>query len=471
MSDRSITALLLAASDAEARGAPREAVALYEQAVLSAPNEPSVLRLLANARRLAGDTLGAREALRRAIPLSGRASATDRFELARALVDAGDGASAVPLFARIAAERPADASTHAALAAALRDAGRLDPARTAIERALTLGPTMPAAVLTRGQIRLASGDFDGALADFEHALVLRPDHAPTRASRGHVRLLLGEYASGWADYEARVLPVSTTGARDWFGEPLDGASILLMAEQGFGDQMQFLRFVPDVAARGAGRVVVEAHESVVSLLRANGYEAVARGNAPSTDWAVPLLSIPHRLGLGDAVHGERVPYLRATPAPLPALPAPDERPRVGVVWSGNAEFLRNAERSLDDEQVRALVSGGDAQWIALQQGAAARALEGRVATAGPLADWEATARVLTSLDLLVTTCTGIAHLAGAMGVRTWVLLHHVPDWRWRCSGDTSAWYPTVRLFRQPAPGDWASVIAAVHTALRAQPGR
>jgi tetratricopeptide (TPR) repeat protein len=465
MSDTTLASLLLEASAAEARGDARHAAQLYERVVALAPRDAGVWRLLANARRLAGDTLGARDALRRAIPLLGRASPTERFEHARALVEAGDGAVAVPLFARVAAERPADAGAQAALAAALRDAGRLDTAITSAERAVALAPTMPTAYVTRGQIRLALGHLDDALADFEQALALRPDHAPTRAFRGHVRLLLGQHELGWADYESRALPVSTTGARDWHGETLDGASMLLMAEQGFGDQMQFLRFVDDVRARRAGRIVVEAHASVVSLLRANGYDAVPRGEAPHTDWAVPLLSLPHRLGLGAAVAGDRVPYLRATPGALPTLPAPDGRRRVGVVWSGNAEFSRNAERSLNDAEARALVHGGDVQWLALQQGPASRALEGHAGAVGAIADWETTARVLASLDLLVTTCTGIAHLAGAMGVRTWVLLHHVPDWRWRYQGDTSAWYPSVRLFRQPTPGDWASVIAAVHTAL------
>ena len=439
----------------------------YMEAVALDPTRVDLRLVLANAQRMAGDLVAARTTLQQTVSYAIGAPIEMAFAVATALVELGDGASAVPLFARVATQRPKDAGVLAALATALRDAGQLAAAATKAQRAVELAPGNATALFTRGQVYHARGNTAAAIADYERALQRRPDHAPTRLQRGYSRLLADDLIGGWADYESRPLPSSTTGARDWFGEPLNGGSLLLLAEQGFGDQIQFLRFVARAKERGAGRIIVEAHASVVELLIANGFDAVVRGAAQVTDWSAPLLSLPHRLALGGDVFGEAVPYLRATPGDVPTLPTPDGRPRLGLVWSGNPEFPRNAERSLGADDVRRLVGYDAVQWIGLQQGEAAAALHGHIPSTGALADWSVTARVLASLDGLVTTCTGIAHLAGAMGVPTWVVINQVPDWRWGLGTDASPWYPSMHLVRQPRQGDWAGAITALHAMLDA----
>ena len=185
---------------------------------------------------------------------------------------------------------------------------------------------------------------------------------------------------------------------------------------------------------------------------------------PETEWHVPLLSLPHRLGLDSNVRADAVPYLRAPAADIAratlALPARDDgRPlRLGLVWAGNPSFTGRVTRDLDASLLPELTAIPGVQWIALQHGAAGDAeipgLE-RVPLPG---DWAATAGMLAALDGLVSTDTGIVHLAGAMGVRTWVMLQAVPDWRWGMRGTTSAWYPSITLLRQDAPGNWAGVV-------------
>ena len=238
--------------------------------------------------------------------------------------------------------------------------------------------------------------------------------------------------------------------------------MLVTAEQGVGDQFQFVRFVPLLRERGAGRVVVECHADAVSLLSANGFEAVARGAPPETDWHVPLLSLPHRLQLGSAVGGERVPYLRAPGAPARRA---DGRRRLGLVWAGNPSFPGRVTRDLDVERLPEILAIPGIDWLSLQFGEAGDAAPDGLARAELPGDWAATASLLADLDGLVTTDTGIAHLAGAMGVPTWVMLQHVPDWRWGLRGDTTPWYPTARLVRQAKWGDWRGVVARLETAL------
>ena len=182
----------------------------------------------------------------------------------------------------------------------------------------------------------------------------------------------------------------------------------------------------------------------------------------STDWHVPLLSLPHRLKLDDAVLGARVPYLHAPQHDM-ASPCNMNKnvPRIGLVWAGNPAFAGRLTRDLDVAQLPSLLQDTRRQWVSLQQGAAGNVALANLERAPTVADWAATATLLASLDGVVTTDTGVAHLAGAMGLSTWVLLQAVPDWRWGLTGRSTPWYPTVRLVRQAALGNWSSVVTAV----------
>jgi hypothetical protein len=239
--------------------------------------------------------------------------------------------------------------------------------------------------------------------------------------------------------------------------------MLVTAEQGMGDNFQFLRFVGALTALGASRVVVECHAGALSLFLASGVDAVAKGTAPVTDWYVPMLSLPHWLGTGADVAGDGIPYLRTGVAATPA--STSDRRRIGVVWQGNPAFLATSLRDFDRSLLPQLLDLPDVAWVSLQYGASDPTGLERLEMPQLSSNWLDTAILLSQLDAVVTVDTGIAHLAGAMGRPTFVLLPFSPDWRWGLGTDTTPWYPSVRLIRQRAPRDWASTIAPLHAAL------
>jgi Tfp pilus assembly protein PilF len=433
------------------------------------PADPAVAQLVANAHRMTGEVATAREVLRTAWARGGWEAPPVAHALGTALLEVGAPAEAVRCFAHVVAQRPADPAGTGALAAATRAAGDPAGAWPLIQRALRLAPRTPAFLLTAAQIRHSLGDLAGAQRWLDQCERERPGHGPTRVQRAYTTLLGGSNAAGWAAYEARPLPHPGTGARGWAGEPLNGGSVLVMAEQGVGDLFQFLRFVPGLAAQGAGTVLVEAPAGTAELLAASGLTPVPRGAHPPTDWYVPLLSLPHLLATDQAVWGERVPYLRppATAAPLPLPASPPEGRRLGVVWAGNPAFPGGVLRHLDPAQLPRLLTVAGVEWVALQQGDDALDAPPAFTTLPTPGSWGDTARWLASMDGLVTVDTGIAHLAGAMGVRTWVLLAHDPDWRWGLGNDRTPWYPTQQLVRQPAPRDWDGAMSQLLAALHA----
>jgi hypothetical protein len=447
------------------QGAIADAIGAFQAARAVAPHDPALVLALANAQRLAGEVPAARDTLLGFLASDAEVSVAECYELSAALLEAGAPAEAVECLQAVRAERPRDPAVLNALAGALRAAGRPAEAWPLCEAAMASDPKTPAFRLTAAQVRHELGDPAGALRWLEQAERLRPAHGPTRVQRAYTLLLKagGAGAEGWAAFEARSLPEPASSARPWQGESLAGQSILVTAEQGVGDQFQFLRFARRLTTLGASRVVIQCHRDAVSLLRANGFDAVARDDAPpETDWHVPLLSLPHRLGLGDEVDREQVPYLRVPGADRPDRPGPR---RLGLVWAGNPAFVGRATRDFDATLLPELCAIPGVEWVGLQVGAARADAPPSVIFPSTSLSWFDSASLLASLDGLVTTDTGIAHLAGAMGIRTWVLLQHVPDWRWGLSGRESLWYPSMTLLRQPAPGDWRAVLAQLTQAL------
>lgn len=454
------------------------ATAAFRQVQALLPADASIAMALANSCRLAGDGVSARKALVRAHADADWSDPAIAYALGTALLECGHAHEAVECFGHTVSRLPRDAAAHSALAGAFRSSGQLSDAWSEVQQAVALAPRLPAVLLTSAQVRHDMGDFAGAANWLNRAEVERPGHGPTRVQRAYTSLIQGVSSDGWALFDARPLPTPEPdlGAKAWNGESLHGESILVTAEQGVGDQFQFLRFVRALSAYGAGRVVVECHPDAVSLLKGNGFDCVPRGEgAPDTAWHVPLLSLPHRLGTGLDVFGDLVPYLRSpssgsnskpetmatdgTPNTGAASSPPSSRPRrIGLVWAGNPDFPGRATRDFDVSLLPELIAIPGVQWVSLQHGA-----PGDIELAGlsrvPLSrDWLATSSILESLDGLVTTDTGIAHLAGAMGIPTWVMLSFVPDWRWGAAGGSTPWYPTMHLVRQRAPGDWAGVV-------------
>jgi Glycosyltransferase family 9 (heptosyltransferase) len=403
-----------------------------------------------------------------------RLPASQCYEVGSMLLELGAPHDAGRCFRRVTTLLPKDPAPRAALAGALRASGHPEAAWPEIQRALRHTPNHPAFLLTAAQVRHDLADLTGAQTFLKRAHAVRPDHQGTRVQQAYTTLLAGSSAEGWTLFESRPLPEPNTGARPWHGEPLQEESILVTAEQGVGDQFQFARFIPALRAHGAGRVIVQCHADAVSLFRDSGFDAVARDTVPATTWHVPMMSLPARLSVGsDVAPPQGNAYLtvsaeaRALAPSLPARRSTHPR-RLGLVWSGNPAFVGRATRDLPDDLLPDLLAMPDIEWVILQHG---RALPTAVLECphalrvSSSSEWRQTAALLASVDGLVTTDTGIAHLAGALGVPTWTMLQHVPDWRWGLSGDTTPWYPHMTLLRQPRARDWASVVDQLRTVL------
>lgn len=483
---RSIPELLAAGEAALAAGRYREAAECLEPVADAMPDHVPLVRMAATAWQLAGQRSRARAVLTR---VTDRAidvlSANDAHALGAQLLDVGAPDRGLYCFTQVARSLPNHPAVLGALAGARRAQGELDDAWRLVQRATTADRQNPVLWLTAAQVRHGQGQLDEALKLLKKAESLRPSHPPTRLQRALTRLLAGASTYGWGDFEHRGLPSLPTGRTAWRGEPLDGRSILVVSEQGIGDLFHFLRFVPLLTGHGAGRIVVEAPRSAVSLLQASGFDAVPVGEAPPTDFAVPVLSLPLHLGTDKATYGDLVPYLRtgaaadapaptAVPTPVSSAPATREGPaplrrRLGLVLRGNPNFLATNLRDIGNEWLGTLQSIPNVDWVWLQLGEAPPE-EFRCEKPKLSENWLETALLLQSLDGIVSVDTGLAHLAGAMGLPVWVLLPFSPDWRWGLQGESTPWYPSATLARQSAPRDWGEAIARLSHLLD-PPGR
>ncbi|MDR3733933.1 MAG: tetratricopeptide repeat protein [Acidobacteriaceae bacterium] len=351
-------------------------------------------------------------------------------------------------------------------------------AKASCARALTIDPHFVDARSNLGSALLVENRLDEADAHFRQVLNQKPDHGLAAYQHGIVALLKGDLAAGWPGYQSRwAVPGMIPGSRAqpaWRGQDPTGQTVLLHAEQGLGDSLQFVRYVPLVAARGA-RVVLESPAELATLLRhIPGLSAVvAIGQPlPPVDWQCSLMELPWILNTTIETIPANIPYLQPPPTyrqrwrgRLEGLPGR----RIGLVWAGNPAHQNDANRSIPVAALAPLAGLNGISFVALQKGPAATALrpDGLIALdLGPeLTDFADTAAILEQLDLLIAADTSVVHLAGALGRPSWVLLPFAPDWRWMLDRDDSPWYPSLRLFRQSTRGDWVTVIAAVCRAL------
>jgi tetratricopeptide (TPR) repeat protein len=362
--------------------------------------------------------------------------------------------------------------------------GRYAEAVAANEHAIAAMSDYVAAWLNRGMALAQLRRFEEAIASYDEVLARRNDNADAHFNRALALLTLGDYRRGFDDYEWRwrrtgIPAQKNRGRRLWLGEfPLRGKTILLHAEQGLGDTIQFARYAPLVGAQGA-KVLLEVQPELKSLLsRLDGVMAVvARGEAPPPfDMHCPLGSLPLALKTELPMVPAQIPYLSANQAHLQKWSARIEKlpsPRIALAWSGNPAHDNDRNRSIALATLAPLL-GLPASFISIQRDVRNADAAQLAATSqlkhlgGELADFNDTAAVLALCDLLITVDTAPAHLAGAMGRPVWVLVPFAPDWRWTLDGETTPWYPTVRVFRQSALADWNAVIARVAGALQEQ---
>jgi tetratricopeptide (TPR) repeat protein len=364
---------------------------------------------------------------------------------------------------------------------ALLKLGRYEEAVTANDAALAVEAGHVNAWLNRGKALAQLNRYGEAIASYGEVLAIKKDHADAHFNQALALLTQGDYRRGFAAYEWRWrrtgMPAQKSRGKPlWLGEyPLSRKTVLLHAEQGLGDTIQFARYAPMLAAAGA-KVVLEVQPELRALMaRLEGMPTVvARGDAvPPFDVHCPLGSLPLALKTEPTTVPARIPYLTADGARLAKWSSEIgalAQPRIALAWSGNPSHDNDRNRSIALSRLAPLFAGGAASFISIQRdlrGDDAQVLAAsRITAIGhELEDFADTAAVLALCDLVITVDTAAAHLAGAMGRPVLVLVPFAPDWRWTLAGDTTPWYPTARLFRQPQPDDWDSVIARVASEL------
>ncbi len=391
---------------------------------------------------------------------------------------------ALPLLERAVTLVPEEPEFHNNLGLALAAADRTDEAIAQFRQAIALKADLATAWNNLGLSLQAANELPDAIAAFRHALRAAPDFAQAHWNLALALLASGQYAEGWREYEWRHRAqtfgaAATSSAPRWQGEALTGRTMLLSAEQGLGDALQFVRFAAPLAARGA-RVIVRAPDALQEILASAPGVAQILGSTdplPAHDFQLPLLSIAGLLDVDERAIPATVPYL-SPPGPLvqtlaPAISAFPAKLRVGLSWAGSARHVNDRRRSCPLAALVPLLELPDIAWFSLQkidgedQIAQVPAAQ-RIHLLDARNDFAQKAALIEGLDLVVSVDTSNAHLAGALGKPVWILLPFAPDWRWRLGRTDSPWYPTARLFRQPRAGDWTSVVADVRAALAAR---
>lgn len=474
-------------------GEVRAETALLEGSLHTQPENVDALNLLGVMAAQARD-------FQRACHWFGRAAelhaphATTLCNWGLALLELKRGEAALDAFERAIAAQPDCVEAHFNRANALKQLGRWKEAVLAYERAISIKPDYAEAYCNLGVVQNDLQHMDAALASFERAIAIDPENATAHCNKAFTLLLLGDFERGWRLYEWRWRLAANSGEDAdrlgkplWLGgEPLAGKTILLRSEQGLGDTLQFCRYAKSVSERGA-RVTLQAQPPLVNLLAdLDGIsQLVAQGSPPPEyDYYCPLMSLPLALGTSldtiPSAHG----YLNSDAAKTAdwraRLGAHTWRrngppriglPRIGLAWSGNATNSNDRNRSIAlAEFVRYLPE--DFHYVSLQKevrdadGQEVLASRGILNPADELFDLSDTAALCECMDLVISVDTSVAHLSGALGKTTWVLLPFSPSWRWLLGREDSPWYASVTLFRQDAPGDWTGVMRRVAARVR-----
>ncbi len=399
------------------------------------------------------------------------------------LYQRGQLAAALPLLEQAATAVPREPEFHNNLGLALAAADRNEEAVAAYRRTLALKPDHAVAWNNLGLALQAGNRLREAIAAFREALTLVPDFAQAHWNLALALLAHGDFEEGWRQYEWRFrIPELAQHERQYSGARWDavarpGQTLLVTAEQGLGDTLQFVRFARQVAARGV-RVLMSAPRPLVRLLAtAAGIDAVYGPDdaLPSYDAYAPVITLARALEIGADAIPTTVPYLATDPARraeiAPAL-ARDTGLKIGLAWSGSSRNSNDRRRSMPLRVLSPLFALAGVSWYSLQRQDDESEV-GRVPAASALKrlparnDFDGTAALVDALDLVVSVDTSLAHLAGALGRPTWVMLPFASDWRWQQERTDSPWYPTVRLFRQPRAADWHAVVAHVGSELAA----
>jgi tetratricopeptide (TPR) repeat protein/ADP-heptose:LPS heptosyltransferase len=510
-----IDALQLLGTVACQNGRPEEAIEMLERAIALDGNRSAFHSNLGNAYRAVGRLEDAEKAGRQAVglqpdfaegynnlgvtlqQLNRLRDAAEAFykatkhkpdyaeaycNLGLALRMNGDHRRAIPAYLRAIQLRANYGDAHFGMGRSLKELGRLTEAIASYDQAIRSQPTYAEAHNARGATLLGQCRLVEGLASFDEAIRIRADFADAHLNRALALLHLGDLERGWEEYEWRK-KAKNAGPRvytqpEWQGEPLAGKTILVHAEQGMGDTIQFVRYLPLLKDQGA-RVIFECQAALIPLLKSmQGIDEFmsAGTDPPPFDWQMPIFSLPLRMTTSLQTIPQTTPYLFPEPTRVEYWKqelAGDESFKIGIAWQGNPQLADDKLRSVALKEFAALADMPGVQLYSLQKGPGSEQLAEQSWSCIDLASrldppGEAfldTAAVMAQLDLVITVDTATAHLAGALNVPVWIALMYAADWRWLLDRGDSPWYPSARLFRQPFAGNWGDVFAAMRRAL------
>ncbi len=488
------------------------AVDAYLAAIALSPDDAVLWSDLASARLSVNNAEGAVKAAKRALSLDSElAAAHVNLGLARQDLDGASDTAAMAALARASALDPGQAGAHLGLALGYHAAGTTAKARDAYMRALAIDPSLVVAHCNLGNLERDASDFDaavmhyrralalddhqpvvhgnlavalqesgdlpGALVAYEKAIALAPHDPEIRRNRGMGLLTVGRFEEGWADYEYRwQTPRFQALGRSfsmpkWDGRVAPGLKLWVHAEQGFGDTLQFCRYIPMLKTQGV-QVTLECADPLQALMQSVGADTViAPGQVPNADAHVPMMSLPGFMGTAADSIPAQVPYLRPPPDRIQAwqdtMAAWPIGKRIGIFWKGAPSHQRDALRSPGLAPFLALLDVPDVVLVSLQKDRGALDIQntpGAEAVFDPtedIQDFADTAAIMQGLEAVISCDSAPLHLAGALECRTFAVLPHVAEWRWGTDGTETPWYPTMTLVRQPVRGDWNSCFQAL----------
>lgn len=393
-----------------------------------------------------------------------------RVNLATLLYRRGNHEDAVSQLEEAVSFAPDSFDARLNLCAMLQQTNRTSDAVEIARGTLALAPVSPELLLNLSSAETANGQPEDAWRTLDRALGVAPDYAPAKLNRAMVRLLMGDMPGGWEDFEARpsrgILPhPSIAEIPLWKGEDLLGRSIIVWAEQGYGDVIQFSRFLPVLKEHGA---LVFLHVPPALERLFTGIPALEGvlvrdrdGYLPTADFQLPLLSIMNRLNIGLEDIALTKDFTPQSTQGI-ELSVNDDKPIVGICWQGSEANPNDHRRSISPAALLDRLPGVDFQFIGLQFGISDAPLDN---PGKDVQDFAEMAALIQQTDLVISVDTSVAHLAGALNKPIWTMLSYAPDWRWQTEREDSPWYPTMRLFRQPAPGDWNGVFDQIAAAL------
>lgn len=406
------------------------------------------------------------------------------------LLNLGHPFDAILNFDRAIALAPEDATNHNNRGAAFFDLGDAESALAAFNTAIAIKPTFAEALMNRGNVLKYKGQLQDAIDSYRASTKAKPNYAEAHLHLAFATLMAGLYEEGWKEFEWRwkvnQMPERGLPYPVWDGGSLEGKTILIYAEQGFGDALQFIRYAPMVKQKFGGTVLVEVKQPLVRLVKTmEGIDGIVTfGDRPpeGIDCQIAMMSLPLIMGTTMETIPWPGPYFKADPyrasiwkERLKLLP---KGPKIGICWAGMsrpgnpAAYNVDKKRSTTLDSFLPLAQVLGVSWVSLQKGEPSSQIKAppRGMTIGEwtneLDDFYDTAALIDCLDLVITVDTAVVHLAAALGKPTWLLSRYDGCWRWLGHRTDSPWYPTVRQFSQPKPGDWASVMEEASVALR-----